>query len=151
MIFVGESAGKGRGIFAQRKIYKGEMIEGAPVVVIPASEIEFLERTVLQDYYFVWGEDEEQAALMFGLCSLCNHSYHPNAVFNLLPERLTIEFIALCDIEAGEEITVNYNGQPDSQKPIWFDVLEQIPTEGIERENPPPQIGDGIEEMRKIE
>jgi len=124
MIFVGDCAGKGRGIFAQRKICEGEKIEEAPVVVLPASEIEFLDKTVLQDYYFVWGEDEEQAAIMLGLCSLCNHSYSPNAIFNLLPERSAIEFIALRDIERGEEITINYNGDPENQKSIWFDTQD---------------------------
>ena len=123
MIFVGESALKGRAIFAQRRIRKGETIEEAPVVVLPASEVVHLDRTVLQDYYFLWGEAEEQAAVMFGLCSLCNHSYSPNAVFNLKPERLAIEFVALRDVEAGEEITVNYNGNPNNQKPVWFEVL----------------------------
>ncbi|OLE52439.1 MAG: hypothetical protein AUG51_18145 [Acidobacteria bacterium 13_1_20CM_3_53_8] len=124
MIFVGESAGKGLGIFARRKIREGEKIEEAPVLVIPASEIKRLDKTVLRDYYFVWGEDEEQAALMLGLCSLCNHSYKPNAIFYLLPEKLAIEFIALRDIKVGEEITINYNGDPDNQKPIWFEALD---------------------------
>lgn len=122
-IFVGDSPGKERGIFARGRILAGEMIETAPVVVVPAVEIEMLDETVLQNYYFVWGENEEQAAVMFGLCSLCNHSFHPNAIFNLLPETLSIEFIAISDIEAGDEITVNYNGDPDSRKAIWFETL----------------------------
>ena len=123
MIFVGESAGKGRGIFARRKISQGETIEAAPVVVIPAPELEFLDKTVLQDYYFVWGENEEHAALMLGLCSLCNHSFAPNATFDLKPEKLSIEFVAIREIKAGEEVTINYNGDPENQKPIWFEAL----------------------------
>ncbi len=123
MIAVGESAGKGRGVYSQRKIHCGEVIEEAPVVVMPATEIEYLDKTALQDYYFLWGENEDEAALMLGLCSLCNHSYQPNAVFNLRPEKLMIEFVALREIEAGEEITINYNGDPYSQKAIWFDPL----------------------------
>ena len=62
MIFVAQSERRGRGIFAQRKISKGETIEEVPVVVIPHSQIEHLDRTLLGDYYFVWGEDEEDAA-----------------------------------------------------------------------------------------
>jgi uncharacterized protein len=123
VIMVGESVGKGRGIFARRKILKGETIEQAPVVVLPASEIEFLDKTVLQDYYFLWGEDKAQAAVMLGLCSLCNHSYKPNAVYQRKPESLTIEFVARRDIEAGEEVTINYNGDPENQEPVWFDTL----------------------------
>ena len=39
-----------------------------------------------------------------------------------LLEAGTIRFVALRDIEAGEEVTTNYNGNPDSQEPVWFDV-----------------------------
>ena len=124
MIFVANSERRGRGIFAQRKISKGETIEEVPVVVIPHSQIEHLDRTLLGDYYFVWGEDEEDAAIALGLCSLCNHSYEPNAVFRLNRNKLTIEFVAALDIEADKEITINYNGDPSSKKPIWFECVD---------------------------
>ena len=119
----GLSPGKGRGLFAQRHIAAGDLIEEAPVVVVPASEVEHLDRTTLQNYYFDWGEDERDAALLLGRCSLCNHSYEPNAVFELRAERQTIRFVALRDIQPGEEITVNYNGPPGDPKPLWFDTL----------------------------
>ena len=92
------------------------------MIVLPGAEIEHLERTVLQDYYFLWGADEKDAAILLGLCSLCNHSYQPNAVFLPCPETRTIRFVALRDIEAGEEVTTNYNGNPDNLKPVWFDA-----------------------------
>jgi uncharacterized protein len=123
MICVGRNDGKGRGIFARGIISKGETIEETPVVVIPESQIEHLDQTVLGDYYFVWGSNEEEAAVALGLCSLCNHSYRANTAFILKPERLTIQFVAVRDIEAGEEITINYNGDPNSSKPIWFECL----------------------------
>lgn len=34
----------------------------------------------------------------------------------------TVDFFALERIETGEEIFVNYNGDPDDQGPLWFDV-----------------------------
>ena len=122
MIVVGASPGKGRGVFASRRLQAGDIIEEAPVIVLPGAEIEHLERTVLQDYYFLWGADEKDAAILLGLCSLCNHSYQPNAVFLPCPETCTIRFVALRDIEAGEEVTTNYNGNPDNLKPVWFDA-----------------------------
>ena len=122
MIVVGASPGKGRGVFASRRIQAGDIIEEAPVIVLPGAEIEHLERTVLQDYYFLWGADEKDAAILLGLCSLCNHSYQPNAVFLPCPETRTIRFVALRDIEAGEEVTTNYNGNPDNLKLVWFDA-----------------------------
>lgn len=120
MIRVGQSAGKGRGIFATRKILCSEMIEEAPVVVVPREQVAHLDATALCDYYFLWSADEKDAALLLGQCSLCNHSYEPNARFVLHPKRRTIGFIALRDILAGEEVTTNYNGDPGSRKPLWF-------------------------------
>lgn len=122
MIRVGDSLGKGRGIFALRKIREGETIEKAPIVAVPEKDVAHLDATVLGDYYFLWGEDEKQAALLLGLCSLCNHSYEPNARFVLHPDQQTIEFVALRDIAEGEEVTTNYNGDPESRKPVWFDA-----------------------------
>jgi hypothetical protein len=122
VITVGSSPGKGRGVFASRAIGAGEIIEEAPVIVLPGAEIEYLEQTVLQDYYFLWGADEKDAAILLGVCSLCNHSYEPNAVFVLRPESQTIRFVALRDIAVGEEVTTNYNGNPGNLKPVWFDA-----------------------------
>jgi SET domain-containing protein len=29
------------------------------------------------------------------------------------------------DIEAGEEITINYNGDWNDPKPVWFEVIDE--------------------------
>jgi SET domain-containing protein len=123
MIRVGDCPGKGRGIFAVRRILSGETIEEAPVLVFPGSEFEWIDKTILTDYYFHWGSEEEDGAILLGLCSLCNHSYSPNARFFREFEAGTIRFVALRDIETGEEVTANYNEEPDNRKPVWFDVL----------------------------
>ena len=123
MIRVGDSVGKGRGVFATRNIASGETIEEAPVVIVPEEQVAHLDATVLGDYYFLWGEDEKQAAVLLGMCSLCNHSYQPNARFLLHPDRVSIQFVALREISDGEEITTNYNGDPDSRKAIWFEAI----------------------------
>jgi SET domain-containing protein len=31
-----------------------------------------------------------------------------------------MEVVAIRDIHAGEEITINYNGDPENQAPLWF-------------------------------
>ena len=123
MIRVGHRPGKGRGIFAARKILSGETIETAPVVIVPREQVAQLDATTLGDYYFMWGEDEEDAALLLGLCSLCNHSFEPNARFVLHPAEGVIGFIALRDIAPAEEITTNYHGDPENREPVWFKAL----------------------------
>lgn len=122
MIRVSPSPRDGRGIFATRDILSGELIEAAPVIVLPSEQIQHLAATVLDNYCFRWGEELEQVAIHLGLCSLCNHSYEPNARFELRHARLMIEFVALRDITAGEEITINYNGDPASRSAVWFPV-----------------------------
>lgn len=122
MIGIGQSAGKGRSVFAWKHILAGTLLDEAPVVVIPAAEMEHLHRTILRDYYFKWGPDDTEAALLLGTFALCNHSYQPNAVFIRNLERTTIAFFAHRDIVPGEEITINYHGDPDSQEPVGFSV-----------------------------
>lgn len=51
---VGNTAQKGRGVFAQKPLLKGELIEISPVIVIPPQEAEFIYQTILDKYYFNW-------------------------------------------------------------------------------------------------
>ena len=114
--------GKGRGVFARQAIREGEVIERVPVIVIPLEDIKNSEGWVgLAGYCFYWGEGKVALALGYG--SLYNHSYHPNARYDDLG-RMTKVFSAVRDIAAGEEITVNYNGDPDDHDPMGFDVVE---------------------------
>jgi SET domain-containing protein len=116
--------GRGRGVFACVNFTGGEIIETAPVIVIPAEQWPAIEPTVLALYIFNFGPQEEHAAVALGYGSLYNHSYTPNARYVKSWEEGLIRFIALRAIEAGEEITVNYNGSPDDRTPIWFEVKE---------------------------
>jgi uncharacterized protein len=115
---------KGRGVFAERRLAKGEVIEKCPVVVIPVDQVNQIHATVLTNYVYPWGEKEDEAALPLGFGVLYNHSYSPNADWFQDLDALVLSFVALRDIEVGEEITVNYNGPPDCQTPVWFDVSD---------------------------
>jgi SET domain-containing protein len=117
---IDHSPGKGRGVFAQTRLLAGTLIERAPVIVVPAGQWEYMDKTVLFDYYFAWGE---HSAIALGYGSLYNHSYAPNAGYVKKLQEQVIEFFALRDIEAGEEILVNYNGDPADDSPLWFRVL----------------------------
>lgn len=112
----------GRGIFAVRTIQKGEMIHQAPVIVCPGDQYKKLRVTELRNYYFNWGKNHDHVAIALGYGSLFNHSYSPNAMFENNLKEETVDFVALKTIKAGEEIFVNYNGDPDDKEPLWFDV-----------------------------
>ncbi|QJC52704.1 SET domain-containing protein [Paenibacillus albicereus] len=107
-----------RGVFATRNIAKGTLFHEAPVVTYPNEEHELIEQTILEDYVFNFGANH--GALVLGYGSLFNHSYEPNAVYELNFDQLTVEFYAYRDIEADEEIMINYNGEPDCDDPLWF-------------------------------
>jgi uncharacterized protein len=115
-------ANKGRGVVAARPIAKGELIERAPVVVVDKQHRAHLEKTVLDHYVYDWSDDALAVAL--GAGSLFNHSYAPNAVYVKRFDESELAYYALADIEAGDEITINYNGSPADLTPLWFDVVD---------------------------
>src|SRR5689334_8408228 len=113
---------KGRGVVAQQTFCAGETIERPPVIVVSAEEAPLIRDTKLAHYYFEWGADCRQAAIALGYGSLYNHSYTPNARYEFREDEECLEFIALRDIEPGEEITINYNNLgPSAAKPLKFE------------------------------
>src|SRR4051812_24365095 len=74
---------------------------------------------------FVFHRGKGRIALALGYGSLCNHSYRPNARYEDEGPQAR-RFVALRDIGAGEEVTVNDNGSPTSRKQLWFDLAEEV-------------------------
>lgn len=122
--YVGVVAGKGRGVFAGERIACGETIETSAVIVFPKSQWKHVKKTDINCYCYYWGKDLEDGAIVLGLGSLYNHSYGPNAKYVRRVDDKTMDYVAIRDIEKGEEITINYNGPPDDMSPMWFDILE---------------------------
>jgi uncharacterized protein len=120
-----ETGQKGRGVFATGPFAEGELIESCPVLVIPVQQRSSLDSTVLYDYYFPWGADSDEAALCLGFGSLYNHSFRPNARYLKDANHHKIHFVAIRAISTGEEVTVNYNGDPESLEPLWFDPVPE--------------------------
>lgn len=120
-IFVAYSEVHGKGVFAGRDIEEGEVIEVCPIILFPKEELVHMRQTVLDDYYFDWGEKGEWFAICLGFGSLYNHSYTPNAEYGMDFEAQTIDFYCIKPIPAGEEIFVNYNGDADNPSKVWFE------------------------------
>ncbi|MCO5233256.1 MAG: SET domain-containing protein [Chitinophagales bacterium] len=121
MIYIKEVDKKGRGVFASIDISKGTIIEVCPVIVCPPKDRELIDQSFLYNYYFLWEEDNLSTAIALGFGSLYNHSYQPNSIYRTYYDEQIIEFIALKDILAHTEITVNYNYEPEDKTPVWFD------------------------------
>src|SRR5262249_34028016 len=111
-VYVASSSVHDRGVFAARDFAAGSAVEVCPIIVVPAAQRPALDTTLILDHYYVWADD---AAVPLGFGSLYNHSHKPTARYvRDFPRRLII-IAALRDIAGGEEITINYNGDPASQ------------------------------------
>ncbi|NNM71519.1 SET domain-containing protein-lysine N-methyltransferase [Enterovirga aerilata] len=114
---------RGRGVVAEADIPAGALIERSPVLVIPASDRAAVDPTIVFTYVFMWehGTVEEdlyrhegRSAIALGYTSLLNHSYAPNCDFVRHIDELAIDLVARRDIQAGEELTIDY------QMTLWF-------------------------------
>lgn len=115
--------GKGRGVVANRAFEVGEIIEVSPVLVVANSDL--IDQTELANYVYNWPTSENAVAVAFGCGSIYNHSYAPNARYDKLPDdsgQGTIRYTAIRGIAVGDEIVINYNGDPADQSAMWFDL-----------------------------
>jgi len=115
-VFVARSSVHGRGVFAARAFISGEVIEECPVLLVPAESVVALG---LDGYCFEW--TDEQVALALGYGSLYNHSWRPNARYDHDHDAGVVSYSAVRPIAAGDEITINYSGDPDGRFELWFD------------------------------
>ncbi|KRE22683.1 SET domain-containing protein [Paenibacillus sp. Soil522] len=112
-----------RGVFATRDFAKGDLIHEAPVIPFLNEEHVHIEKTILADYVFEYGANH--TAILLGYGMLFNHSYEPNAYYDLNFDNHTVDFYAHTAITAGEEILINYNGEVDCEDPLWFNETKQ--------------------------
>jgi len=122
------SHSKGRGAFAKKAIKKGAIIDIAPIVLIPNSDYEDICKTMLYDYCYIWEDPDHEPgfdnAITLSLSQFINHSYTPNIKYIYDYDKQAIEYHAIKNIKAGEELTVNYNGIVNDKSPLWFEVEE---------------------------
>lgn len=119
-LYIADTNDKGRGVFTAFDISKDDVIEVCPVIIIPHAQLPIIHKTILHDYYFLWGSQMTDAAIALGYGSLYNHEVHANANFILDIENKTIDIVAIRDIVSGEEITINYHGEPGDDGQLWF-------------------------------
>ncbi|OGD61948.1 hypothetical protein A2160_01110 [Candidatus Beckwithbacteria bacterium RBG_13_42_9] len=113
---------KGRAVFALKNIKPGEIIESCPIIKITPRERKKCEKTILSYYIYPW-RSTQSGSIVLGFGSIYNHSFNPNADWKQNFKTESMVYRAIRAIKKGEEITVNYNGEPDDLTPIdWFDV-----------------------------
>ena len=114
---------RGRGVVAGRRIATDELIERAPVIIVPEEDRAAVDASSVGAHIFMWEHDTTgqdiysqrgRAAVILGFASLVNHSSHPNCRVIRHIEALALDLVALRDIGAGEEITFDYG------MTLWF-------------------------------
>ncbi len=123
-LYTGQIENKGRGIFSKKALKAGTIIETAPVIVMNGQDRKLLDQTLLHDYIFEWEpEGIKMCCMALGWVPLYNHSYHSNCEYFMDYDEQTMYIQTVRDIKAGEELTINYNGDWNNEEKVWFEAI----------------------------
>ena len=120
-LYIDKTDGKGKGVFTLNNIPGNTIIEISPVIVMSKEERVLLDKTLLHDYIFEWGQ---QCAMALGFIPMYNHSYESNCEYFMDYEDESIMIKTVRAISKGEELTINYNGDWNNTKKVWFDTKD---------------------------
>ena len=120
-LYIDDAGSKGRGVFTSTDLPAGLIVEDSPVIAMSKEERLLLDKTTLHDYIFEWGANKDQCCMALGYLAVYNHSYQSNCEYEMDFETKTITVKTVRAIRAGDELTVNYNGDWDDQTQVWFD------------------------------
>ena len=121
---------KGRGVFAARHFSKNDLVEVAPVIVFKVCALpRIIVRIIYQ--WEVLAKIPQTRAIALGYGSLYNHNNPANLQYRADAATETISYLAVRDIEADEELTINYNasnGAHEAHDDTWFrqNLVERI-------------------------
>jgi uncharacterized protein len=121
-LFVGQTGSMGRGVFTRERIPAGTVVELSPVIVMSREDRSHIDKTILHDYIFDWGKNKDKCCMGLGLVPIYNHSYRSNCEYFMDYEDNTIMIKTVRAIEKSDELTINYNGDWNDNKKLWFDA-----------------------------
>jgi SET domain-containing protein len=98
------------------------VVEVSPVIVMSLDDRVHLDKTLLHDYIFEWGAKKDKCCMALGLIPVYNHSYKSNCEYFMDYEEETILVKTVRIIRKGEELFINYNGDWNDPKPLWFEA-----------------------------
>ncbi len=121
-LFIAASDEMGRGVFTTENIEAGTIVEIAPVIVMSKEDRKLLDQTLLHDYIFEWGNKKDQCCMALGYIPLYNHSYRSNCEYEMDFGNGQMCIKTVRFIKAGEELFINYNGDRNDAKRVWFET-----------------------------
>ncbi len=120
-LYIAPTSNMGRGVFTREPLEKDSVIEISPVIVMSKDERKLLDQTLLHDYIFEWGEKSQQCCMALGYVAVYNHSYKSNCEYEMNFDEQVITVKTMRYIKAGEELFLNYNGDWNNAKKVWFE------------------------------
>jgi SET domain-containing protein len=121
-LYIKRTENKGRAVFTSAEIGAGTIVEESPVIIMSKNERILLDKTLLHDYIFEWGLLKDKCCMALGYIPMYNHNYKSNCEYFMDFDLETIQVKAIKNIDKEEELTINYNGDHDNGKKVWFDV-----------------------------
>jgi SET domain-containing protein len=122
-LYIAPTEKKGKGVFTTDPIPANQIIELSPVIVMSKEDRSHLDQSLLHDYIFEWGEAKDKCCMALGFIPMYNHSYQSNCEYFMDYKNETIFVKTVRDIQSGEELTINYNGDWDDETPVWFETV----------------------------
>jgi SET domain-containing protein len=124
VLYIDRIKEKGRAVFTREDIPASTIIEVAPVIVMTKADRLLIDKTLLHDYIFEWGQRKDQCCMALGYVPIYNHSYQSNCEYEMDYDAEVITIRSVRFIAEGEEITINYNGHWNDPKKLWFVVKD---------------------------
>lgn len=122
ILFIAPSGNMGRGVYTSSGIEAGTVVEMSPVIVMNNDDRKLLDKTLLHDYIFEWGKKADQCCMALGYVPMYNHSYKSNCEYEMDYDNNLISIRTVRYIKEGEELFINYNGEWNDSKPLWFEA-----------------------------
>jgi len=119
-LIVKKSPINGYGVFAQKRLKKGELIEECYIIISKGGD------KTLEDFYF---DVDGKYAVFTGFGSIYNHSDDPNANYTINKKNRLTTIKAKKNIAKGEEIFVTYGEE-------WFSSRGLKPKNMLESAKP---------------
>jgi uncharacterized protein len=121
-LYIEKTKERGRGVFTSASLSAQIEIEISPVIVMNSEERLLLDQTLLHDYIFEWGPGSNECCMALGYISVYNHAFEPNCEYEMDFTAQTIRIKTIRDINRGEELFINYNGDWENKKKLWFEA-----------------------------
>lgn len=120
-LYIQSVEGKGWGVFSKIDLEAGCIIECSPVLILSPEDSGWAKMTAIYDYLFDWKpETTSQTCVAWGYLSMYNHCPEANCAYAMNYAEGTMHIETLRKVPAHTELTINYHGDFDDKRPVWF-------------------------------